>query len=47
MYGKGVTDIANALVNRDYDVTIVTYMDSGDTNWCGNLIKELILSIKS
>ena len=36
-----LTDIANALVKRDFDVTIVTYMDSGETNWCGELDKRV------
>lgn len=36
-----LTDVANALVDRDYDVTILTYEDSGDTNWCGELDKRV------
>lgn len=36
-----LTDIANALVKRDFDVTIVTYMDSGVANWCGELDKRV------
>ena len=36
-----LVDIANSLVKRDYDVTIITYEDSGEENFIGELNKKI------
>ena len=36
-----LVDIANALVRRDYDVTVITYEDNGEENFIGELNKKI------
>ena len=36
-----LVDIANALVSREYDVTIITYEESGEENFIGELNKKI------